>query len=122
VLEARVPAPRLPLLFEFEGVCHAGEMAILPHHRFHYCNRGNAKGNCASFPSASKVTAVRFTVTAVTSHSLTVLVLEEHDHWPGVHRHVDFLIDEQRLQPDIADICRRAQVLTFCRSYLEKIK
>jgi len=120
VISGRVPAPRLPLINEFEGICHAGEGKIDPEHRFHYCNRGNAKGNCASFPASMALTAIRFSVTARTASALTVVMVEEHNHWPSAWRTIDFMISEKRVTPEISDVCRRAQILRFCDSYLDK--
>jgi len=120
VIQVRVPAPRLPLIHEFEGICHAGEGHIDPEHRFHYCNRGNAKGNCPSFPESLALTAIRFSVTARTGNLLTILIVEEQNHWPAAWKTIDFMIDEKRIQPEVSDICRRAQILRFCDSYLEE--
>jgi hypothetical protein len=92
-----------------------------PLHRFHYCNRGNAKGNCPSFPKELTLSAVRFTVAGKTPLSLRVVVVEEEDHWPRAWTQFDFLIVEERLVPEIEDVCRRAQVFQFCRSYLERV-
>ncbi len=122
VTEPRTPSPRLPLLYEFEGICHAGETDVSPDHRFHYCNRGNAQGNCASFPEDYAISAIRFSVTSRTPQILTVLMLEEHNHWPGARKTIEFLIEQRQLQPQISDICRHAQILNFCVSYLEKTK
>ncbi len=114
-----MPAPRLPLIQEFEGICHGGEPVISPDHRFHLCNRGNANGTCASFPAGLGVTAIRFSVTACTATALTLLVVEEHNHWPGAWQTVQFCLEEKRLYPEVRDVCRRAQIRHFCESYLE---
>jgi hypothetical protein len=111
---------RLPLLYEFEGVCHGGDEVATPEHRFRYCNRGNAKGQCHSFPAALATSAIRFNVTGKTAQELTVLVMEEQDHWPSTWAQFKFVIAEQRLEPEIEEVCRRAQVFQFCRSYLDK--
>lgn len=109
---------RLPLLFEFEGVCHAGGNAPTPEQRFRYCNHGYAKGNCVRFPESVAISAIRFDVTGQTASLLTVLVLEEENHWPRAWSTFEFLIHERCLRPEIEDICRRAQVLQFCLAYL----
>ncbi len=114
--------PRLPLIYEFEGICHAGESVIDPLHRFKYCNRGNAKGHCRNLPSTLDVSAIRFSVTRSTPQTLTVLVIEEQDHWARSWTTVHFKISEQQLEPEMEDVCRRAQVFQFCVSYLEKTK
>jgi hypothetical protein len=105
---------RLPLLFEFEGVCHAGDDLPTPEQRFRYCNRGN----CALFPESVAISAVRFDVTSQTASLLNVLVLEEENHWPRAWSTFEFLIHDRRLRPEIEDICRRAQVIQFCLGYL----
>ncbi len=119
---------RLPLIFEFEGVCHAGDHAPTPEHRLRYCNpaehrlrycnQGYAKGHCASFPDAGPISAVRFDVKSRTPSLLTVLVLEEENYWPRAWSTVEFLIQDRTLRPEIEDTCRRAQILQFCQAYL----
>jgi len=118
----RVPAPRLPLLHEFAGVCHAGESNIDPQHRFQYCNQGNAKGRCPSFPATVALSCVRFAVIRLTEQTLTVLVVEEENYCPKAWSTIDFLIHDQRLEPEISNVCRRAQVFHFCLGYLENTK
>lgn len=118
ISQAREATIRLPLIYEFEGVCHAGNHAPTPEHRFRYCNHGYAKGNCANYPEAGLISAVRFDVTKRTSSLLTVLVLEEANHWPRSWSTFEFLIQDQRIQPEIADTCRRAQLFEFCQAYL----
>jgi hypothetical protein len=122
VRPASASDPRLPLIYEFEGVCHGGESVIEPEHRFKYCNRGNARGNCGNFPSTLLLSAIRFAVTSMTAETLSFLVVEEENHWPKSLKKVDFLISEKRLTPDIADSCRRAQAFHFCLSYLDRVK
>jgi hypothetical protein len=117
---------RLPLIFEFKGICHAAAAEPLAEytegsaHSAACCNQGNAKGICSKFPSDLPVSAIRFDVTTRTPLALTVLVMEEENYWPRTWNKFDFVIAEQRLEPEIEDICRRAQVFHFCRSYLEK--
>ncbi len=111
---------RLPLLFEFDGICHAGEPEIAPEHRFRLCNHGNVKGLCGHFPSEHPVSAIRFTVSAESENSLAVLLIEECDYWPKAWQPFEFLIHERALRPEFDDGCRRAQALQFCTSYLEK--
>jgi len=116
----QIPPPRLPLIYEFEGMCHAGETAVSPENRFNYCNRGNAKGACTLFPADLTLSALRYTVTRATPTALTVLVIEEEDHWPRSCNAIEFNIAESLLSPEIPDVCRRAQLFHFCLSYLEK--
>jgi hypothetical protein len=118
VSEPRTPSPRLPLIYEFDGICHAGQPMATADQRFQYCNRGNAKGNCANFPNSLAITAIRFTVTARSANRMTVMMVEEHNHWPGAWRTIDFMLEEKRLDPEISDVCQRAQILCFCNAYL----
>jgi hypothetical protein len=119
-LDSDHPLARLPLIYEFEGICQATGEAAPALYRFQYCNRGNARGECPHFPADQMVSAVRFNVTAKTSERLSVLVIEEENHWPRATRQIDFRIGEERLEPEIEDVCRRAQIFRFCQSYLEK--
>lgn len=111
-------AARFPLLAEFAGICHADGKE----HSTRFCNHGNAKGECSRFPDEMPVSAVRFDVTAKTSRALTILVIEEQNHWPHAWSRFQYLIAEERLEPEIEEICRRAQVFHFCRNYLGKFK
>jgi hypothetical protein len=110
---------RFPLLYEFEGVCHATGLAPPPDHVLRHCNHGYAKGNCVSFPDSLAISAVRFSVTSQTPSQLTVLVLEEENHWPRHWSSFEFLIQDHRLLPEIEDTCRRAQIIQFCRAFLK---
>ncbi len=112
---------RLPLIHEFEGICHAGGAEKDAEHRFKYCNHGYAKGHCGSFPENVALSAIRFTVMSRDASSLAVVVVEEQDHWPRSWRRVEFQIQDGRLVPEIDDTCRRAQVFQFCLSYLETV-
>jgi hypothetical protein len=113
---------RLPLLFEFEGICHGGEEAIDEERRFRFCNRGYARSYCKSFPTHVENSAIRFSVVEATAATVTVLVIEEEDHWPKRWTKTEFVIAEARLEPEIEDGCRRAQTIQFCLSYLDKTK
>jgi hypothetical protein len=110
---------RFPLLYEFEGVCHATGHAPPPDHSLRHCNHGYAKGHCASFPDALAISAVRFSVARQTPSELTVLVLEEENHWPRHWAAVEFSIQDHRLCPEIEDTCRRAQIIQFCCAFLK---
>lgn len=110
---------RFPLIFEFEGLCHAAPATPAPASTYH-CNHGNPKAGCPVFPAASPVSAIRFHVARQTPQSLTIVVIEEQNHWPRSSTSIDFEIAAERLVPDIDDLSRRAQTIHFCRSYLEK--
>jgi|GEM_PF-1896182 len=116
---------RLPLIFEFEGLCHAGNQSIDALHSFRYCYHGNAEGHCDNLPGSplsgsALPSSLRFDVTARTESMLSVLVVQERNYWPLAWSRVEFLIEDGRIMPEIEDVCRRAQVFHFCRSYLEK--
>lgn len=111
---------RLPLIFEFEGICHAANEAVDRAHRFRYCNHGNARGRCHSFPPEMLTSALRFNITDRTASSLKVEVVEEENYWPRAWSSFEFLIQDSSLVPEIEDKCRRAQVFHFCRSFLDK--
>lgn len=117
---AQSPLGRFPLLFEFEGACGSTTPKGGDQQHLQICNLGYAKGRCSRFPDDFPVSAVRFHVTAKTAQVLSVLVLEEADHWPYFSYPIKFLIAEGRLDPEIEDRCRRAQIFQFCRSFLEK--
>lgn len=110
---------RLPLIHEFEGICHAGQIDTSAEQPFKFCNHGYAKGHCASFPESVSLSAVRFSVVSRTDSSFTVVVVEEEDHWPRSWSSFEFVIQDGRIVPAIEDNCRRAQVFQFCLSYLD---
>ncbi len=115
------PNARLPLIDEFEGVCHAGvkpSPVQLPGLRL--CNHGNALGRCENFPVGEKRSAFRFDVLRRSASRLEVLLVEESLYTPVSWRPLTFVIEAQRLDPDPADNCQRAQVRAFCRSYLRR--
>jgi hypothetical protein len=114
------PDARLPLLAEFEGICHAGGGAEQPSHRFQFCNRGYAKGNCPNFPSDYPVSAVQFNVIARADTNLSIAIIEEQDHWPLKWRTIEFHSADGSLCPEIEDVCTRAQAIYFCRTYLAR--
>jgi hypothetical protein len=113
---------RLPLIEEFDGVCHAGldPLPIQAATRMRLCNHGNASGQCAHFPAGDNRSAFRFDVLRRSAASLEVLFVEESLYAPVSWHPLTFLIGSERLDPDPADNCQRAQLLAFCRSYLQR--
>jgi hypothetical protein len=116
------PNARLPLIEEYDGLCHAGsESATVPaESRFAGCNHGNRDNPCVRFPAAVQAVALRFTVAKESSDALEVLAIEELNHRPVRCQTVRFVLGTEELLPDRSDVCQRAQLLAFCRSYVAK--
>jgi hypothetical protein len=113
---------RLPLIEEFDGVCRATLEALpVPQEsRLRLCNHGNARGQCAQFPADEKRTSIRFDVLRRSASNLDLLYVEESLYAPLAWRPLTFVIDSECLEPDPPDLCQRAQLLAFCRSYLRR--
>ena len=118
---ATLPNARLPLIDEFDGVCRAaGEpMAVAVEARLRLCNHGNVRGACAQFPEKELRTSFRFEVLRRSAGHLDVLFIEESNYAPLAWHRLEFLIDTEQLEPEPPDVCQRAQLLAFCRSYLQ---
>lgn len=116
------PKARLPLIDEYEGLCHAASetVAIPAESRFAGCNHGNRGNLCGRFPADSERSVLRLTVTTKNSDALEILAVEEADHRPVQWQTVRFLLGSEELTPDPNGICQRAQLVAFCRSYLRK--
>jgi hypothetical protein len=115
-------AGRLPLLDEYDGVCHAGNelLAAPPELRLRCCNQGYSHGVCQRYPTHKSHSGMRYSIIQRSDTVLDVLCIEEQDYTPIWWREVKYLIPDCRLEPEITDICMRAQVLAFCRSYLDR--
>jgi hypothetical protein len=113
---------RLPLIDEFDGLCRASSepLPVPPASRLRLCNHGNARGQCAQFPTDEKRSAVRFDVLRRSASNLELLFVEESLYAPLAWRPLTFLIDSERFDPDPPDACQRSQMLAFCRSYLRR--
>ena len=113
---------RLPLIEEYEGVCQAnGEpRAAQESKRLACCNHGNARGRCDRFPPAEIRSALNYHLVRRTPTELQVLLIEEDHHTPVYWQSVSFFLEGERLDPAIDDLCKRAQVLAFCRSFLKR--
>jgi hypothetical protein len=127
--EPRQPLPqptnanaRLPLIDEFEGVCRASSEThpIPAGARLWLCNHGNVRGLCADFPAQEQRSAFRFEVLRRSASQLDVLLIEEAHYAPLAWHRLTFTVNPEQLEPDPADPCQRAQVLSFCRSYLRR--
>ncbi|HMF77644.1 MAG TPA: hypothetical protein VK604_18455 [Bryobacteraceae bacterium] len=53
---------------------------------------------------------------------LEVLLIEELNYAPAVWQRVKYFTGSELLEPEISDICARAQLLAFCRSFLRHFK
>lgn len=117
-----LPNARLPLIDEFEGVCRAlPEVAPVPSEtRLRLCNHGNARGLCGHFPTQEQRSAFRFEVLRRSAAHLDVLFIEEALYAPLAWHRLTFTIAPEQLEPDPPDACQRAQLLAFCRSYLQR--
>jgi len=116
------PNARLPLIDEYEGLCHAETEAIpVPAEiRFAGCNHGNRDTSCGRFPVASERAVLRLTVAKQDPDSLEIVAIEEANHSPLRWQTIRFLLRSEELVPDLTEVCQRAQLLAFCRSYLQK--
>jgi hypothetical protein len=111
---------RLPLIDEFDGLCHA---SAEPHPvradaRLRLCNHGNVRGLCAHFPVQEQRSCFRFEVLRRSAGNMDLLFIEESLYAPLAWHRFTFSIEPEQLEPDPPDLCQRAQLLAFCRSYL----
>lgn len=119
----KFPHARLPLIEEYEGRCWAtAEAAAAPVElQFQCCNHGYTNGCCRHFPASEERSAMRYSVRGFKDGELQVIWVEEKAYAPLRWRAVNFVVEDSRLRPEIADICARAQIVAFCRSYLKRI-
>jgi len=113
---------RLPLLDEYDGVCRAGSAPVgaPAEHRFRCCNHGYSHGLCEIFPSADARSCFRYTVLAHSSAGLEIICIEEQNYAPLRWHPTQYRLATGCLEPELADVCMRAQALAFCRSYLSR--
>ncbi|MFL6447672.1 MAG: hypothetical protein ACJ746_08285 [Bryobacteraceae bacterium] len=113
---------RLPLIDEYDGVCHVeAEASPVPaESRFQGCNHGNRDHPCGRFPAERDRAVLRLTVAKLDGDALEILAIQEANHRPVRWQTVRFLLRTEELVPDLVEICQRAQLLAFCRSYLKK--
>lgn len=122
ILGAANSSARLPLIHEYDGLCHAlGQPTPAPEKaRFRWCNHGNSKGCCQVFPAEEKRSSLRYDVVARDAITLRVLCIEEQSYAPVRWYSIQYVFGDERLDPEPDDICVRAQILSFCRSYLAR--
>jgi hypothetical protein len=114
---------RLPLLDEYDGDCRSTSEAfpVPPPQRFRYCNHGYSRHSCEHFPAAETRSSFRYAVIRYSSTALEILCIEEHDYTPLRWFSTHYRFATGCLEPEIADLCMRAQALAFCHSYLERL-
>ena len=112
---------RLPLIAEYNGVCHRDGSAIKGRSplRFEGCNQGRWHAECPHNNQMDSRVSRRFTVRARTETTLVVLVLEEVDHAPVRWREVVYLPAENAFTELIDSAAESAQIRAFCASYLQ---
>lgn len=122
IARATFPNARLPLLEEYDGLCHANkETQPVPRDlRFACCNHGYSRGSCPHFPLSEVRSAVRFDVRNCGRETMELLVVEERDHFPIKWTVVRYRLATNEFEPQIADHVAQAQLLAFCRSFLRK--
>lgn len=113
---------RLPLIDEYDGVCHArteliGVPAAL---RFRCCNHGYSRGGCERVPAGDVRSCARYNVIRRSEAALDVLCLEEQNYAPVRWQRVEYSIANDRLTLELTDVCLAAQLLAFCRSYVKR--
>jgi hypothetical protein len=113
---------RLPLIDEYDGICHAvAEPFDAPSElRFRNCNHGNSAGACQHFPSGEKRSSLRYSVTGQQGDTLTVVCVEEENYTPVRWSNIRYSVTTGQLETPIQDPSLRAQALAFCQSYLRR--
>jgi hypothetical protein len=113
---------RLPLLDEYDGLCHARPEPIeAPAElRFRYCNHGYSKGSCDRFPSGEVRSSVRYDVLRQSRSALELVCIEEQNYAPLRWHTIQYFLGRERLEPEVDDVCTQAQAIAFCRSYLSR--
>ncbi|MFL6353005.1 MAG: hypothetical protein ACJ74Z_14310 [Bryobacteraceae bacterium] len=113
---------RLPLIDEYNGLCRAASEPIeAPTElRFRCCNHGYSKGACERFPSGEIRSSLRYHVVRRAEDALELLCIEEQNYAPLRWRTIQYLLTNERLEPELEDPCSQAQAIAFCRSYLKR--
>jgi hypothetical protein len=118
---------RLPLIDEYDGDCHlqGSHGAIDQSVRMLGCNHGNLGGVCcrlnAHFDVPQNHRAIlRFHLQSRERDGVRVTVIEEDDFFPVRWSTIAFRLNAETFEPEIEDLCQRAQALAFCRSYLSR--
>jgi len=114
-------AARMPLIDEYDGLCRAaGAPFPIPSQlRFRCCNHGNSRRTCAHFPAGEMRSALRYEIVGRTAAALELLLVEERDYTPHSWQTIRYFVAGELLEPEVADVVKRAQIRAFCRSFLE---
>jgi hypothetical protein len=121
-VDAHYPNARLPLLEEYDGYCHAADETARPPKelRFACCNHGYSRETCPRFPVSEQRSAVRFDVLLSSPELIELLLVAESEHFPLDWIRYRYRVDAETLEPEPSDVCIRAQIVAFCRSYLRR--
>ncbi len=113
---------RLPLLDEYDGLCHAqAETITAPATlRFGCCNHGYSRGCCDRFPAGEIRSGLRYDVVRRSPAALEIVCVEEQQYAPLRWQSIRYFFDTERIEPELTDLCMRAQVVAFCRNYLKR--
>ena len=113
---------RLPLIDEYDGMCHAHPDLISapPELRFRCCNHGYSRGGCERVPASDVRSSARYNVVRRSEATLEVLCIEEQNYAPLRWQSIQYSIGSDRLTVELSDVCLAAQLLAFCRSYLQR--
>jgi hypothetical protein len=122
VAQPQHSSARLPLIEEYDGACRAAmaPLAVPAERRFRCCNHGYSYGLCELLPPSAARASFRYTVLRQSAAALDILCIEEQDYAPRRWHSAHYLAATGALETDLADGSMRAQVLAFCRSYLER--
>jgi len=122
---ARFEGVRLPLIDEYEGLCHAGGKGTCEPEasQLAQCNHGYARGMCARFPQNLASSAMRYSVTSRTAEEITLIWVEEQDHTPARWGTLRYSLAEDRaIGPEETSTRVLTQALAFCRSFLMRLQ
>jgi hypothetical protein len=115
---------RLPLLDEYDGVCHAMPEPASPPEalRFERCNHGYSRQLCQFFLPSEQRSCLRYHVLRAEVNFIEVLLISEQDYAPVHWQPIRYWRNPERLDPELNDVCAKAQLQAFCRSYIRRTK
>lgn len=115
------PLSRLPLIRQYDGVCRAGETAVVPGVDLltGACNMGYSRAQCEWFPAGEHACCHRYSVRFESADLLRIVYIEERQHTPVRWQELTWHIATGRLEGD-ADLIVAAQAEAFARSYLTR--